>query len=330
MNRLYLTLFVLFLALYGLIEYFMQQQRSPDLQVELLQIDTADLSTIELFPPNQPNSLLLTQTDRGWVLSSGKLNVPARAIQVEQLLMALDSLETSTIVGSGNTAKRRLEWTDEEDILIRLRHYSGATESFHLFQPAASDTATADSLSAFIQLVGQGEVYGLTDFYPRQLPLSINAFRDRRIVRLDPDFSVAAILDQTQDTAYTYRPGQWPDSSTWARYRTAIQRVDGNEFADNLDELSLERKFQRRLLFRNNETDSLVITLYRDTLMPRPLILQSSQFPAHRVASDSTGVYQQFFGLFDSLRQLPNPQFNAPLPLPLPQIRSASDSLSTR
>ncbi len=332
MNRLYLILFIVLLALYGLIEYFMERQRSPELQVRLLKIDTADLSTVRLFAPGETNFLLLTNTEKGWMASFQKTNLRARSRQVDRLLNAFDSLETRSIAGSGSRAKRRLGWDSDEEFLVELRHRNGDTEIFRLFQPPAD--SIPDTVSAYIQLQGQSEIYSLQDFYPRQLPIRLDDFRQRAFLRLAPEFNLVELSDERRDTLFRY---EWTDvgwlydstlvlpvdSTRFAAYLGQIATLDGRRFVDNVNEVDMRKRPSRRLLLRGRGRDSVRIELFRDTLLPQTLLLHSSQFPNTWVASDSSGLYKTIFGFPDSLEQLTRPVLGPPLP------EEFSDSLGT-
>jgi hypothetical protein len=309
-NKTLLLIFVFFIVLYLIFSRVMSSRTVPPFDATLIQVDTAEILNIEIFPHKGP-AYTLHHTDGQWIVSNGTLSLPAR---VDRLLIMLDQIDT--IRTFELVSKRTEDWekyglTEKLGTRIKIYRTNGQKEDF-IIGKTDFDTDLKKSI-AYMRLSDQEEVFAVNGFLPFQLERHFNDLRNKELFRKTalvelPDLFIYQSLDTLVqfnlfDQGKEKNAGDSGlDSAALADYLQTIRRSSGSLFADDFDELSSERYFHQRIrLFYNQKQDSIFISCYRDSTRLKPFIIHSSDNPKSFFYSDSLGLYKSIFERFQLL-----------------------------
>ena len=244
-----LGLLALLVLVYLGITFFGKEERSKSFREELVEIDTAAVSKIEVYGED---TLSLFKEDNNWkvTLSQGA-TADAVKNKVKNLLSTLESIEPSRI------ATRNLDnWKDYgvDSTGTRVMVYEGDDKTldlvvgrFGMQQGSAPQPQYgmrgSQQFYTYVRLSEEDEVYAADDFMGMSLSTDVNSYRNNRILEVVTDSVSAVQFNYPADSSFMIEKSidndwiinnQQADSSSVASYMSDISRVNGSDFADDV------------------------------------------------------------------------------------------------
>ncbi len=302
-NKTLLLIFLFFVGIYLMVSKLISSRATPDFHTEIIKVDTAQITTIEITPQPGP-SYAIHRTEQNWIVTNGNVNIKAASNQLKNVLEQVDTIRTIRLI-----TDQKKDWdqhgvSPDQGNRIRIYLKDGQIEDFII---GRSDfDAESQQGIAFMRLFHQNEVYAVHGFLPFQLEKHFNDFRKKALFEKNsPLLSPDRLVYQSQDTLIVARQlnnswttdGQYLlDSTKMASFLEQLESLEGRVFVDDFDELSATRFFHQSLTFFDKTLqDSVLLTCFRDSTRRLPFIIHSSYNPKSYFGSDSTGLYQDIF-----------------------------------
>ena len=302
-NKTLLIIFLGLFAVWGLLEMFNKQQKSS-FKAELIAIDTAQVTTINVYPKSDEFQELTLQKENGqWIATQGTVTTPANIGAVNSLLGNLNFIKTKRVA-----AKRQEKWADyevEETSGSRIKVYAG-TELLEDFIVGrfSFNQQTRQGVS-FVRITKEDEVYAVDGFLSMTMGQGFDAYRNKNFLAVN-QADVTQITVQNNDgtsQAYANLNGQWSkdgtaiDSTIMATYLTTIQNLSGSTFVDDVDETQVNSMLYKTMtIAANNLRAPITIKCYRDPARELPYLFQSSQNEGAYFGSAEDGLFEKLFG----------------------------------
>lgn len=297
-NKILGIIFLALLALYLLTRVFSRQPEKT-FRSELVQVDTALVDKIELYPKAEAGQTVTLERNGGqWVVTDGNITAPAISNAVASVLGQLHLMKAKRVV-----AKKEEKWKDyevDEGSGARVKAYVGGEAVADFMVGRFNFNQQARTALSYVRLTEEEEVYAVDGFLSMTFGQDIDAFRNKQILKLDNGEEVSALQLQTNGnainfqkdgTTWTYN-GTALDSTKIAGYLSGLRYVAGNTFADGFSPVGTP---EQSLLVQTG-TKQITVNAYRYAAGEQDFAIQSSQYPEAYFASDSSGIYSRLFG----------------------------------
>lgn len=295
-NRLWVLLFALAVVVYGGSQYF-QQQRSNRFHSVLMDFLPKDVVKIDIHKEESPPFSIIRYENR-WLLSQQNVNETASIEAVEDLLRRLRDIRTSALI-----SQQQSDWEDfglgpKQGILLCLHFEEEAKSCVRIGRYAYSQEDK--EVQAYTRLEKQKEVFTINGLALSMFSGELSAFRHNQLLSGEGTADSLCFTSGSNTLKVIHSEqnqilinGQVAsDSLLWVNYLQALNDLKGDEFADDINELSIDSlRFWQLTVYQGN--DSLVLDCYRDTTRQLPYLLHSQQFPSTWISSDSTGLHTQ-------------------------------------
>ena len=300
------TLFILFLVLLGIwgLSQMNSEKRNRSFKTNLISIDTAQVTAINLYPKVDNQQEITLQKENGsWFATQGSVTTKAKTGIVKVVLDNIHLIKTKRV-----TAKKQEKWKEYEvgeTNGSRVKVYAGSEllEDF-IVGRFSFNQQTRQGLS-FVRLTHENEVYEVDGFLSKTLGQGFETFRNKAFLSLTPKDVTQIKLTNTDNSTqiFSLNNGQWQkegvaiDPTAMAVYLNSIQNLSGTKFADNLDETQLKQYFYKEIsILANNGSEAIAITCYRAVPnSTQVFVLQSSQNKGTYFSSDGTDFFEQLF-----------------------------------
>ena len=301
-NKTLFIVFLVLLAIYAVTKVFPGKQ-DRSFKTELIEVDTAAVSSIIIDPKGEIPEFTLTRSENGWIGSNGTLNVKVPAAKVQGILSTLSLIKTKQIA-----AKKEEKWKEfevEESNGTRIQVYTNSKKEEDFIVGKFNFNPQTQSAISFVRLNGEVEIYAVDGFLTMTLGQDFNSYRDKTFLTLNPGVEITSFSYELPEGALTFSKasGQWMlneevalDSTKVANYLAGFQQLNGTTFADNFDDLRAQTLPTKTIRMQgNNLLEPIEIQCFVDTTqLEQPFVLHSNYSDAY-FSSDSTGLYQTIF-----------------------------------
>ncbi len=282
----------------------MSSGKPAEFDTALIQIDKAEITSIEIYPHSGP-SYVIHKMDPNWIVSNGNVSVQAEANRLYSVLNQIDTIKTFRKVADGPSEWENYGLRENQASRIKIYANNKVLEDFFIGR-TDFDTKLNKSI-AYVRIAGQNEIFAVNGFLPFQLEKHFNEYRNSNLFSNDVNYAIPdQIIYQSLDTLIhldlNQNMGFSVDSLKFSNYWQQLLASKGRLFADDFDELSAEKYFHQRLtLSYNGSADSILLSCYRDSTRHIPFLIHSTHNSRSFFKSDSTGLYQSIFEEFINL-----------------------------
>ncbi len=301
------TLLVIFTALLGIyvFTHFFSGKQERSFKSELVQIDTASVTSIALFPKAENGAeILLKREGNTWIATKGDVITKAQKPNVDGILSVLNLVKTKRV--AAKSPEKWAEYEVDETNGSRVKVFAGSKLLEDIIIGRFGFNQQKRTATSFVRLEGEDEVYAIDGFLSMTLNPKFNAFRDKQLVKLNKENVTGLAFSGGQDASATYSKmaegwmkdeGLPVDSTQMESFLSGLENISGAEFVDSFDPVQATGSLQQSLaIMTTDQPDGVIISCYRDSTAAKPFILQSNLNPDGYFASDSTGIYSKFFG----------------------------------
>jgi len=307
-NKTLVIIFIGLLAAWGLSQ-MNAGKRSRSFKTDLIQIDTASVTTINLYPKSDEQKEITLSKENGiWVAMQGTVTTKANQSAVHSLLSNLQLIKTKRVA-----AKKPEKWKDyevEEANGSRVKVFAGSQLLEDFMVGRFSFNQQTRSGLSFVRLTNADEVYAVDGFLSMTMSQGFNSYRIKDFLKLNKDDITGLSLTNNNGSVTTFNSlnGQWAkdgvsvDSTSMATYLTGIQSAFGGDFVDGLEEGTLSSQlFKQLVITGNNMVEPISVNCYRDITKEQPYLLRSSQ---NKDAVFSSGEDELFEKVFSKLEEI--------------------------
>ncbi len=228
-------------AVYFLVDMTRNTKRSSSFRSELVEIDTAKVTKLEV--KKNAEKLLLLKESAEWKveLPNGR-KVSAKSASVKSTLGALLSIKPDRLA-----ARNKDKWKDYQvdSSAMRVQTFEGSSKTLDLMI-GRFGVSGQRSYHSFVRLFDEDEVYSVNNFMPFSVNSDPNNYRNSVVMKANKD-SISSIKFNYPDSAFVLEKavsGQWivgaqdADSASVATYLGDIAYLSNTDFVDDVDHLS--------------------------------------------------------------------------------------------
>lgn len=279
-------------------------------QTALIAVDTAGVTQISIFQPDQPE-LLFERTEAGWAAAQEIRSVGVRQEHIAPLLEALSEVRSLRIIQTNRADT--LGFSENKRLQVVVFREKEILEQFEI-----GDEILENGLPAtFVHLNRHEGIYLVQNHLRGIFTKNLNDFREKEVSGFDPATVDGIVLEWWKDGLDIQYPvykndstGQWnplgqspPELSndTIQNWLQLFSRLNGSPFADNFDESRASETLISRITLRLVSSDSLVFRVFyvRPPDLPEEInlskikglpvyVLHSSQNPLNFFAPPDT------------------------------------------
>jgi hypothetical protein len=249
-NRILLWIFLVLAAILMITRFKGRNKAEHTLVTDIAQIDTALVTSIQLYPAAENGKLIAFKNSGGsWNVTMGKIEAAADRQAVQSMLNALQNLETNQLVSRSVESWNDYDVNDSLGTRIVIKEGNKTTLDlvvgrFQYQQPSQSSynpyQRNQVSGKTYVRLYDEDEVYSVDGF----LALSINrdfiSWRDKRVTDFSSSSLTKVVFDYPADSGFVARKdeGGWmvagilADSASMASWVNGVAHKTHREFAD--------------------------------------------------------------------------------------------------
>ena len=284
-----LIILVVLASTFAVTQLTKRSGRSKSLKSELITMDTAKVSKIDIIFTE--GSVTLSKSDEGWKVSlvDGTLK-QAKQSAVSNLLSSLNAIRPGRLA-----AKSQNKWKDYavDSAGTRVKVYEGSELNTDIVI-GRFGVEGQQSFYTFVRLFEDEEVYVAPNFMGVSVGKDAASYRENTLLRLNKD-SLSSISFNYPDTSFNlinskqwYLKDQPVDSASVATYLSDLSFVSSREFYD--DELTQSPLYKVVLSF-SNQPDILL----EGFLVDDEIVVRSSE-NKNELFNDKTLVDKIFMG----------------------------------
>jgi len=278
----------------------------PEFEAVLFQIDTTELTSLSW--QNTKGEFILVREENKWLITHGTRTVEALPKTVSKLLQPLQKVQTYDMVAQQSSAWKNFGMDEAQATRVQLYQKGEMLEDFWLSPLTVKDSL--HQLLTYVRLAGEDEVFEVSGELSRAFQLPFHRFRDPTVLRLDSLIEITALeyFLSPDSSLYFAKADHWQhenyapllDSTIVKTFLKNLETVESTAFADNFDDTRTTEFFHRAIALQlAHLPKSIRLECYRDSTWQQPFVIHSSQNPGNYFASDSSGLYQYFFGVFE-------------------------------
>jgi len=297
---LLITLIVV-LGGYGLFRKYWEQRR-PSFQTELIEMDTSQVSLIQINPPGEETEILLRRLEDRWIMTVDNTNTLAKNSAVQKILRGVSQLQTKYLAEAEPNRWEVYDLNPAKATAVKIYVQDQLKESFTI--GAYHYNQQTEKSVSYLRLKGQNEVYAIDGGLLSKGDLGLKKLRDRRIMEFPAGAKVSSLWYETPDTSWQFvaRNGNWEisaaisfDTIAFNKMLAQFGELQGTQLAGEFDELQADSFFHHRVRIQMQDPSewSHTLTCYRDSSRKQPYVIHSSQFPTSWWLSDSSGIYNK-------------------------------------
>lgn len=313
-NKHLVLLFFAVLAL-GLLARRLPWPLTAMLQTDLIALDTASVTQINILQNGKPE-LLLERTDAGWAATQDLRSASVEQAQITPLLAMLNTVRSLRIVKT--TRPDTLGFSEKNRLQVLAYRDSKLLEQFEIGNEILEDGQAA----TFIRLSRHEGIYLAKNHLRNLFSKTLDDFREKTVTRFDPAHIHATNLEWPEHQSVFIQKndstGRWESSENFSISNDSMQtwlalfsRFNNSPFADHFDDTRTRETFFAGITLHLSGGDSLAYNVYYmippdlpeeisrlKTKSLSPYILHSSQNPNNYFAPTDTLLLRRVcFGL---------------------------------
>jgi len=305
------NLIIILIVLAGLLvvsRVFKTRKYERTLKTDLVQIDTAGIDQILLYPKAEnQDEIKFLKRGNYWSVTKSDVTAEAEMFSIRNIFTELINIKAEQLV-----ARNRERWPEfhvDDSLGTRVIMKEGKKTRLDImigrfnYQPAPGGYGGAYGQNqgrglTYVRLTGEDEVYIVEGFLSMSLNQPFNNWRDQTILQTDQSGITRVSYDYPMDSGFVLvlQDSLWmiegmnSDSTRTAQLLIALSRKSGSTFADDFTPLTAP-DFQ--LHIEGNNMQSVSVLAYRRS--DDQFIINSSQNPDSYFSSTPDGIFKDIF-----------------------------------
>lgn len=241
-NKALIIVLMALIGVYAIVEFTGNKKRSSSLRSVLVEIDTANVTKINVI--SSAGNVNLNKEGDDWKVSLDEDRmVSASKVSVDNALNALLS-----IVPSRMATKSEAKWKDYQvdSTGIRVEVFESDEKTLDIVL-GRFGMEGRNAYHTFVRLSDDKEVYAANNFMGFSIGSEVSSYRDQVLAKISKDSLTSILLNYPADTSVmmTNDNGQWSvngqpaDSATTAGYLSKLAYLSSKEFVDEQSDLTV-------------------------------------------------------------------------------------------
>lgn len=292
-----LTLIFVGLLILVVLIYLTEGGGERSFRTELVNIDTASVSGILIFPRDDDSKdIELSKESDGWKvkLPSGKY-VSAPKSKIHNLLQTLISIKPNRLAARGKEKWKDFE-VDSGATRVQVLESGKTTLDIMIGRFSFQQPRT---MNTYVRLFNDTDVYEVEGFLSVTFNQSVNNFRNGEIIKSDEQQWNTLNFTYPADSSFTLTNlnGKWfaadepTDSGATVNYFRSISRLSSTNFIDEFDKSVLDSPAYK-LTIQENDSNNITITGFTSDSL---LLINSSVNPESYFDGNKDGLGNKIF-----------------------------------
>ena len=277
------------------------KKKDRSFEAEIVTIDTATVNQIKLYPKaDEGKEITFTRSGNQWTGKQDDIEVIVTRQGISGLLGNMVNIPITRAV-----TKSPEKWVDyevDEQNGTRVVAYEGNKVLGDFIIGRFNFDQMTRSATSYIRNNGEDVVYAVDGFLGMSFNRGFDSFRDKDLLKTQKEDinqinitsnSLGNLQIQKSANGWVLDGSNPLDSTAVATWINGMSFASGAEFVDGFSPTSPIHTMQ---VLANNQAVPVTITAFPGDSEEKPFVIHSSENNVAYFASDSSGVYDKFFG----------------------------------
>ncbi len=260
-----IVVFAVLLTIVVLAEWISSRKGGRTFREYLVKVDVDGITSVEVYPKAAGGKKIrLVRENEKWMVESGGEQYNADQTIARTLMEELNRSVPESVAAIGRDRWEQYEVTDTLGTRVKL--FRGTEQKADLIIGKFSFSQQPRKMTSYVRLTGEREVYGVDGMLGMSFNRTLNAFRDRSVIRTNSSALKRLTFSYPTDSSFVLQKeerwninGQSADSAAVANYLSSIRNLTDNRFAESRPEIALTH---RLLIEGDNQPESIEISGY--------------------------------------------------------------------
>jgi hypothetical protein len=306
-NRILLIVLIGLSGIFILSRVITSKKAERTLDTDLVEIDTARITTLHIFPSaEQGAELIFSRNGYAWNVTMDDFSVPADRFAVGNAITGLLNLKADRLVARSEEKWSEFHVNDSLGTRVLIKEGKKTTLDmiigrFNYQPPPGGYSGYGQNYGTgitYVRKADENEVYAVEGFLAMSFNQGFNSWRDQSISRLSAGQISKIIFDYPADSGFVAQKmeanwmigGILADSASMAQYLSGLSRKSHTDFADGFSPVSGP---DYQATFEGANMEPLLIRAFSQT--EDELILHSSINPDSWFRVDRDGLFKDIF-----------------------------------
>jgi len=306
-NKYLLIALAVLILLFVFVKFYRSVKTEKTLKTEIVQIDTAKVSKILLYPSSEKGQeLAFTRHDRNWKVSNGKILAETEKSAVKNLLATIHEIKSKRL--ASRTKDKWAEYQVTDSAATRIRVFEGEKENLNLYVGKFTYQQVNDPNggygrggvigTSYVRLANENEVYAVDGFLTFSFNQPFNRWRDQSFIRLNKSDVTKLTFRYPSDSSFVVErngkkwmiDNQLIDSVKFSDYLSMLSNKKASNFEDGYTPIG---NSLLQLIIEGNNMSSITVDAF--TKDNNGYVISSSQNPKSWFSSDRKGLLKDIF-----------------------------------
>lgn len=244
-NKILILVLAGLAGLFALSRVFRSARLSSNVRTELLQVDTAMVTKVVLYPAAEKGKeVLLTKEGNRWSVKADSRVANTEQGSVNTALASFVKLKPLRLV-----AKKKEKWSEysvaDSDTRVKIFKGDEVVADVHIgrigFNQSSDGQFNPGDVFTYVRLTSENEVYAVEGFLESSFNRSYNDWRDKSFLRVKKDLITELQFNYPADSGFVvtkkdkswWIAGKQADSVKVNNYLSQIEYKNANGFADD-------------------------------------------------------------------------------------------------
>lgn len=307
-NKTLLILFLILAIIAAIIFLFDRNKGERSFKSELFKVDSANVSTITIFPKGKKNTpLQLVKTGKNWEIKSNNKTYPADTTVIQRIVSAICQVKPERVAGTGKSSWKELGITDSLGIHVVVGEAGKDVADMWIGKISITQGNNPQSygrnqnmiIKSHVRVTGDDRVYVVDGFLSMMFSDQPSMYRNRSVCRFDKNMASKLTFVYPGDSSFmlTKTGNHWllndqpVDSAKTANYLNSVANAVNSEFAE---EGTQPFAFPYSLKIEGNDMTAINL---QGAINPDPkkYFVKSTFNPSAVFGSANPGLFNQVF-----------------------------------
>jgi hypothetical protein len=300
-NKFLIGILIGLAAVFALSRIFRSSQLQSNLRTELLQLDTASVTKLLLYPKAENGKEVeLTRAGKSWTVKKDNRSANTEQGSVNNALAAFVKLKPLRLV-----TKKKEKWNEysvaDSGTYVKIYKGDKVVTNVHIgrigYNQSSDGQFSAGGIFTYVRLTNENEVYAVEGFLESSFNRGYNDWRDKSFLRLKKDQITEIQFSYPADSSFVLskKDKSWwigneqADSLKINSYLSQLEYKNANTFAD---EFSASGSANVTVQMKSA---SGILATVEGWKRPTDWALKSSWQPTIYFSSENTGLVKTLF-----------------------------------
>lgn len=238
-NKLLIVIFGILLVIVVSVELVDSRKGNRTFKSDLVEVNAADVTTIELFPKVANGTLIkLFKENNVWQLESEGKRYNADQSAATSMINELNQMKPKSVVATKKDRWKQFEVTDSLATRVKLLKDGDVLADVMLGKFSFSQPQT---MTSYVRLSDDNEVYGVDGMLGMSFNRNVNSFRDKTIIKSNKTDWTKLTFTYPADSSFVLekKGEKWmigemkADSAAVVKYFNSIAHLTDSKFAES-------------------------------------------------------------------------------------------------